>query len=75
MKELITTTFTVENEPNYLKLAEHFQHTQGFFDLDIEKYKDGQELWTVSLTYPVSFAKEYSEKLKQYKHLIFLTHG
>jgi hypothetical protein len=71
MKELITTTFTVESEPNYLELSEHFQHIQGFFDLEVEKYNDGQELWTVSITYPVSFAEIYCKKLKQFNALSF----
>ena len=38
MKNLITTTFTTEQEPSYAALAKHFMHDVGFFDLDIDKY-------------------------------------
>lgn len=70
MKNLITTTFTLEQEPNYITLAKHFMHDVGFFDLDIEKYEDA-EAWTVSITYPIEYAEIYAGKLKTWNGLSF----
>jgi len=70
MKNLITTTFTTEQEPSYTKLAKHFMHDVGFFDLDIDKY-DAAQAWTVSITYPIEFADIYAQKLKIWNGLSF----
>lgn len=70
MKNLITTTFTLEQEPNYITVAKHFMHDVGFFDLDIEKYEDA-EAWTVSITYPIEYAEIYAGKLKTWNGLSF----
>ena len=70
MKDLITSTFTTDIRPNFVAYADYFQVDEtSFYDIDIEKYKDGSNLWTVSLTYPVEYSNIYAEKLIEFYEL------
>lgn len=74
MRDLITSTFTTDVKPNHLRLAEHFQHSVGFFDIDVSEFKsniDGKPAWTVSLTYPVEHMMIYADKFVKWYGLQF----
>ena len=71
MGDLISSTFTVLTEPNENKYQQFFQFELGyFFDIDVTKYKDDTERWTVTLTYDVDSAVHYAVKMSEFYELV-----
>ena len=69
MKDLITSTFTIDIEPDYLKYVEYFQYPRGFFEVDISHYPDNTNLWLVSLTYDVRHSPSYALRMMEFYDL------
>lgn len=66
-----TTTFTVDFEPKWLEITKFFSISNPiFYDVDISKYNDGRELWTISITYNIRQADLFASKFIEFFNLI-----
>ena len=69
MLVLFTNSFTMPSskEPNYLETGEYFEDLIGeFFELDINKHTDYENVWVYSITYPAYQGVEFITRMMKF---------